>query len=114
MACDREGVEITAPRIRFAILRASGSREEKPMTTTSKDGRVKYHTYRMWKGGQIVSSRFEGSATFHAPTIYPRMSRERIFGVDTESLPVAGKLATVLIPLKFDNWGTLLETPEGI
>lgn len=84
------------------------------MTSTSKDGRVKYHTYRMWKGGQIVSSKFEGSATFHSPTIYPRMSRERIFAVDTESLSVGGRLSTVLIPLKFDNWGTLLETPEGI
>lgn len=78
------------------------------------EGRTRSHTFRLWKAGQVVSARFEGSNGFRAPKLYKPMARERIFAVDTESLSVAGKLSTVLIPLQFHDWGQLLETPEGL
>ena len=59
----------------------------------------------MWKGGQVVSARFVGSEFVAAPKIWPRLARERIFAVDTESLSMGGKLSTLLIPLRFNNWG---------
>jgi hypothetical protein len=79
-----------------------------------KDQRVRSRSFRVWKNGQIVSARFEGSEYFHRPALHERLSKDRIFAVDTESLSVGGKLSTVLIPLRFHDWGELLETPAGM
>ena len=81
---------------------------------SSKSEQRRSHTFRTWKDGQVVSARFEGPDGFRAPKVYERLARERVFAVDTESLSLAGKLSTLLIPLRFDDWGQLLETPEGL
>jgi hypothetical protein len=66
-------------------------------------------TFKIHKGGSLATVNFTGSDVFKKQASFEPLTKDRIVGIDTESLTVANKLETVLVPLRYHDEDKLIE-----
>ena len=74
---------------------------------------TRVHRFEVTKNGKKVSALFRGSLEFRCPKENEQLARDRIVGIDTESLRKNDRLRTLLVPLHFHDGPDLIETPSG-
>lgn len=65
--------------------------------------------FHLHKRGELVEVTFKASDRFRQMGTFSPLARDRIVGVDTESLTRDGKLDTVLVPLHFSTGDQVIE-----